>query len=277
MATVFQRLLLATEHTEFDVGAETVAFDLAQRRQLPLMSVLPLVSNPEYEALAPQIAARAEHAAAEKVAQLRAQAEAVGVMIDLRVRRGEEPYQEIVQEAKGQGSELIIIRRRGKRGFLANLLMGEMVSKVVAHAPCHVLIVPREARMWSRRVLVAAAPDAQGRGLVSTATAVAAECGLPLHVVCVAPGDAQHQPADVFLTDALELARQRGVSAQAEVRIGKPVTEILASATRCQADLIVIGSRSDNRIGRALVGGVAQKVIGLSESPVLILHFEETT
>ena len=276
MATVFQRLLLATEHTEFDVGAETVAFDLAQRRQLPLMAVLPLVSNPEYEALAPQIAARAEHAAAEKVAQLRAQAEAMGVMIDLRVRRGEEPYQEIVQEAKEQGSDLIIIRRRGKRGFLANLLVGEMVSKVVAHAPCHVLIVPREARMWRRCVLVAAAPGAQGRGLVSTAAAVAAEYGLPLHVVCVAPGDAQRQPADGFLKDALELARQHGVSAQAEVRIGKPFTEILASGTRCQADLIVIGSRSDNHIDRALVGGVARKVIGLSESPVLLLHVEET-
>ena len=276
MAELFARLLLATEHTEFDSGAETVALALAQRCKLPLATVFPLLSNPEYEALAPQIAARAERDAAQKIAQLRAQADAVGVMIDLRVRRGEEPYQEIVQEAIEQGSELIIIRRRGKRGFLANLLMGEMVSKVVAHAACHVLIVPREARMWSRRVLVAAAPGAQGRALVSTATAVAAECGLPLHVVCVAPGDAQRQPADVFLTDALELARQHGVSVQAEVRIGKPFTEILASATRCQADLIVIGSRSDNRIGRALVGGVAQKVIGLSESPVLILHFEDT-
>ena len=276
MATVFQRLLLATEHTEFDVGAETVAFDLAQRRQLPLMSVLPLVSNPEYEALAPQIAAQVEGEAAAKIAQLQAQAHTVGVVIDLHVRRGEEPYREIVDEAREQASDLIIIRRRGKRGFLANLLVGEMVSKVVAHASCHVLIVPREARMWHQRVLVAAAPDAQGRRLVSTAAAVAAEYGLPLHVVCVVPGDAQRQPADAFLTQALELARQHGVSAQAEVRSGKPFTEILASATRCQADLIVMGSRSDNLIGRAMVGGVAQKVIGLSESPVLILHVGET-
>ena len=276
MEELFTRLLLATEHTEFDSGAETVAFAMAHLCKRPLATVFPLVSNPEYEALAPQIAARAERDAAQKIAQLRAQADTVGVMIDLRVRRGEEPYREIVDEAREQTSDLIIIRRRGKRGFLANLLVGEMVSKVVAHAPCHVLIVPREARMWHQRVLVAAAPDAQGRRLVSTAAAVAAEYGLPLHVVCVAPGDAQRQPADAFLTQALELARQHGVSAQAEVRIGKPFTEILASATRCQADLIVMGSRGDNRIGRALVGGVAQKVIGLSESPVLILHVGET-
>jgi nucleotide-binding universal stress UspA family protein len=153
MAHLFNRLLLATEHSEFDTGAEAMAFALAQRCQLPLATVVPLLSNPEYEALAPQIAAKAEQEAAVKIARLREQAAGVGVTIDLRLRRGEEPYQEIVQEAMQQGSDLIIIRRRGKRGFLANLLVGEMVSKVVTHAPCHVLIVPREAHLWSQRVL----------------------------------------------------------------------------------------------------------------------------
>ena len=67
-------------------------------------------------------------------------------------------------------------------------------------------------------------------------------------------------------------AQQAGVTAQGEVRIGKPFTEILTAAAACRADLIVMGSRSDSRIGRALVGGVAQKVLGLSEHPVLVLH-----
>ena len=65
MAQLFTRLLLATEGTEFDVGAEKMAFSLAQRCELPLTTVLPLVSNPEYEALAPQSAARAEQEAAQ--------------------------------------------------------------------------------------------------------------------------------------------------------------------------------------------------------------------
>lgn len=275
MAELFRHLLLATEHTEFDSGAETVALALAQRCQKPLAAVLPLVSNPEYEALAPEIAARAEREAAGKIAHLRAQAQTAGVAIELCVRRGEEPYQEIVEEARARDSDLIIVRRRGKRGFLANLLVGEMVSKVVAHAPCDVLIVPRGAQMWRRRVLVAAEPTPQGRRLVDTATAVAAECGLPLQIVCVCASEAQRQPAQAFIADALQLARQGGASAQAEIRNGsKPATEILAAAAACQADLIVIGSRSDSHIGRALVGGVAQKVLGLSEHPVLVQHFQ---
>lgn len=274
MAHLFNRLLLATEHSEFDTGAEAMAFALAQRCQLPLATVLPLVSNPEYEALAPQIAAKAEREAAVKIAQLREQAATVGVTIDLRLRRGEEPYQEIVQEAMQQGSDLIITRRRGKRGFLANLLVGEMVSKVVAHAPCHVLIVPQEAPMWSQRVLAAAEATAQGRQIVATATAVAVECGLPLHLVSVVAAEAERPQAEAFVADMLDHARQAGVVAQGEVRTGKPFTEILAASAACHADLIVMGSRGDSRIGRALVGGVAQKVMGLSEIPVMVLNLQ---
>lgn len=273
MDHLFTRLLLATEHNEFDAGAENVALALAQRCQLPLATVMPLVSNAEYEALAPQIAARAEQEAATKIAQLNAQAVAAGVVMALRVRRGEEPYREIVDEARQQGSDLIIIRRRGKRGFLANLLIGEMVSKVVAHAPSHVLIVPRESRMWSRRVLVAATPTPLGHRVVATAVAVAAQCALPLHLVSVIPALGLRAQADAFITDMMNQARLGGVVAQGEVRTGKPFTQILDAAAASQSDLIVMGSRGDSHIGRALVGGVAQKVMGLSEYPVMVLHF----
>jgi nucleotide-binding universal stress UspA family protein len=272
MGHLFTRLLLATEHTAYDTGAESVAFGMATRCQLPLQTVIPLVSNPEYEALAPQIAAQAEKEAANRIAELREQAAAAGVTIDLRLRRGEEPYQEIVQEAREQASDLIIIRRRGKRSFLANLLVGEMVSKVVAHAPCHVLIVPRGARMWSQRVLVAAEPGPQGRQVFAVGVAVAAQCSLPLHLVSVVATESLRAQAEAFIAEMLALARQGGVDARGEVRCGKPFTEILAAASESRSDLIVMGSRDDGRIGRALVGGVAQKVMGLTEHPVLVLH-----
>lgn len=273
MAQLFTRLLLATEHSPFDTGAEAMGFALAQRCQLPLATVLPLVSNPEYEAIAPQIAAQAEREAAAKIAELREQARAAGVSIDLHLRRGPEPYQEIVDEAIAQNSDVIIIRRRGKRSFLANLMVGEMVSKVVAHAPCHVLIVPREARLWQQRVLVAAEATTQGRQIVATGIAVAAQCGLPLQLVTVVPAEALRSEANAFVIEMIKLAQAQNVEARGEVRVGNAYIEILAARTACQADLIVMGSRGEARLGRALVGGVAQKVMGLSAQPVLVLNF----
>jgi len=274
MSTVFQRILLATEHTDFDAGAERLAMELARRCGLPLNAVLPLLSNPEFEAQAPEIAARAELGAATKMEQLRELARTQGVELYVRTRRGQEPYQEIVDEARIRANDLIVIRRRGKRGFLANLLLGEMVAKVVAHAPCSALIVPRDASMWQRRVLVAAEPTSRGGQIVRRAAAVAAECGLPLSIVCVIHHeDAElRRQADAFLETSMQGLRPSGISMQGRTLVGRPHQEILAAVTREGADLLVIGSRSDGSIKRALIGGVAQKAIGLSECPVLVVH-----
>lgn len=272
MGQVFTRLLLATEHTEFDTGSEAVALSMAKRCGLPLATVLPLISNPEYEALAPEIATRAEAEAAAKIAQIHSEADQQGVVIDLHVRRGEEPYQEIVDEARDRKTELIIVRRRGKRGFLAKLMMGEMVSKVLAHAPCHVLFAPRGARMWSQCVLVAAEPGVQGLRLVSTAAAIAAECSLPLHLVYVTATDKPAADTDSFLAQARKTALNSGIALQTQVRHGKAYAEIIAAGSAVQADLLVIGSRNDSHVGHAMIGGVAQKIIGLSDNPVLALN-----
>jgi len=273
MSQIFQRILLATERTEFDVGAERVALAMALRCGLPLAVVMPLASNPEYEAVAPELAERGDRDAASRLAQLREQARRGGVVIESCVRRGAQADREIVDEARQRDADLLVIRRRGRRSFLAQLMVGEMVSKVLAHAPCSVLVVPRDAGMWSRRVLLAAEPGEQGHRLVAMAMAVASECALPLSVVCVAGrAEAQRSMADAFVADALSRASQAGVSVAGEVLGGPPSAQILDASRRHAADLIVMGVRSSGRIGRALFGGVAQQVTGRAGCAVLLAN-----
>lgn len=272
----FHHLLLATEHSEYDDGAERVALALATRCDLPLAVVLPLTSNPEFESVAPQLAAQAESQAAASLQALQAAARVAGVTLNSRVRRGPEPDQEIVAEARALGSDLIVTRRRGKRGFFARLLVGEMVSRVVAHAPCSVLLVPRAGSMWSRAVLLALDPqaDAAQRALqVDTAVAVAAECGLPLQVVAVDDGDAA--AAQAALDAATAVAQRRQLPCQAGLRRGRVHEQIVAAADAAGADLIVMGRHSAALGGRAFLGGTAQKVIGLAERPVLVVIQKE--
>jgi nucleotide-binding universal stress UspA family protein len=271
MSSVFQHLLLATEHSEFDQGAEALALAIAKRCQLPLAGVMPLLSNPEFEAAAPALAARADRQAATHIAALHALAQAQGVSLAMQARRGPEPYQEIVDEARERHSDLIVIRRRGQRGFLANLLLGEMVSKVVTNAPCSVLIVPRTAQMWQQRVLVAAEPGVQGDKLVELTAAVATECHLPVTVVSVAQAD-QQAAVQRFVSGSVARLQRRGLQAEGQVLSGRPYEQILQAGRTCGADLLVIGSRGEMPLARALVGGVAQKVIGLAEHPVLVAH-----
>lgn len=207
----FNRLLLATECSEFDRAAEKMAFTLAQHCRLPLAAVLPMVSNPEFEAFAPEIAARVDAEAAQKLTRLHQQAADAGVAMTVTVRRGEELATEIVEESHAVGCDMLIIRRRGKRGFLANLLIGEMVTRVVAHAPCPVLIVPQESAVWSQGIMVAL--DADNISAVTTAEQIAAQCGLPLHTVRVTGyGDVfwarENNRSDLIVMQCSTLAQQ---------------------------------------------------------------------
>jgi nucleotide-binding universal stress UspA family protein len=271
MTAAFTRLLLATEHSEFDAGAERLAFALAASGGEALAVVLPLVSNPEYESEVPQLAARAEAGAADRLRALADAARAAGVTLAAHVRRGPEPQREIVDEARRIGAELVVIRRRGRRGLLAQLLVGDMVRSVVTHAPCSVLVAPREARPWTRRILVAFDPHGSDMTAVSVAASVAAAGGLPLTVLCVVEsGSAAQEAAEQALHRAQTTAAAFGVETETMRREGRPHAQIVATARELGADLVVIGRRGDESLAHAWLGGVAQKVIGLADGPVLV-------
>jgi nucleotide-binding universal stress UspA family protein len=270
MERPFDRLLLATEHTEFDAGAERLALAMAARCGLPLAGVIPLVSNPEYEAVAPQLAARKEAEAMVRIASLQGLADAAGVEIAVQVRRGEELWPEIVAEARERGADLLITRRRGKHSFLANLLVGDMVSKVAAHAPCNVLMVPRHGHMWQRGIVAAIDASSTGERVAAVAIGVAAQCGLPLILVHVT-GTAQAPSATPPLAAAVDQAQAAGVQATAEIVAGKVHEPVIACLQRSGADLLIVGLRSDDAIEKFSLGPNARKLIAVAETPVLIV------
>jgi nucleotide-binding universal stress UspA family protein len=142
-----------------------------------------VVSNPEFEAIAPDLAARAEHEAAQRADALRATAVEQAIALTVDVHRAEEAWQAIVAAAEAARADLVIVRRRGRRGFAANLRLGETVGRVLGHVACSALVVPRACVRWSRRVA------AVGDDRVATlAAALADEDRLPLLRVDAAVG-----------------------------------------------------------------------------------------
>jgi nucleotide-binding universal stress UspA family protein len=275
MAPPFARILLATEHSDFDVGAERVAFALARRWSVPLMVVQPLVTNVEYEVVAPELAARADEAVHARSLQLQAAAQAAGIALDLRVRRGTEAWREIVADAAEREADLVVARRRGHHGFLAGRMVGEMVGKVAMLAPCSVLLAPRAVVPWSHGVL-AAVDDSPGlRDVTATAARIARHESLPLVVTCVVskhPADAREQAASV-VADALAVAKNAGVTAEGVTPEGRPHEEIGRIAATRGTDLTVVGRHGHTgALERLILGGTAQKIIGHATCPVLVVR-----
>ena len=270
----FTRVLLATEHTEFDVGAEAVALELAGRWKLPLLAVLPLVTNPEYEVAAPAHARAAEQAVAARADALHAAAAAAHVELALAIRRGDEPYREIVAEARARGADLVIARRRGRQSFLSRMMVGEMVGNVVREAPCSVLLVPRACRMWSTTVVAAVDATPAAATVVAHAAAVAAVDDLPLVIASVAAHDtpAARSETDAAASAAVAVARRGGRVAQAVVAAGPPAERIAAIARESGAGLVVVGrGGSHSALRRMVFGGTARQVAGLVACPVLVV------
>ncbi len=268
----FNRILLATEHTEFDAGAERLAFAMAKRCGVPLRVVVPLLSNPEYEAEMPELALRAEQEVGSKIAELRKQAEALNIQLDVHVRRCAEIHAEIVAEAVESKTDLIVIRRRGKPGFLARMLVGEMVSKVIRDTRCSVLLVPRAAEFWNRHVLAAVGDTPAAASIAKTAGTIAGICGLPLTVLSVA---ADADPESLSKTQSLNtmnvaLASISSDKVRGEVRIGKPVEQTIAAAKAISADLVVIG-RQRYHLMPFGSQGIMQNIAGNMDVPTLVV------
>jgi len=270
----FDHILLATEHTEFDAGAERLAFLLARESGNALHGVLPMVSNIEYETVASARVAQAEREARAKLAALGAAADAADVALDIRVRRGEEPFCEIIAEALRCNADLIVARRRGRRGFLANMLVGEMVGQVATLAPCSVLLVPRAGRMWSQRVLagVDASPAAQRAAGIAAGIAVGGN--LPLLVASAAAQDnaADRARAESAAASAIAIAQRAGARVESRIVVGRPGEAIAQLAAETGADLVVVGRTGESgRLHRLLLGATAHRIIGLSRCPVLVV------
>ena len=75
-----------------------------------------VISNPEVEALAPEIVAKGERRAREILDGMEAKAKARGVAVERLVRHGQDPAHQIVGQAEKRNADIIIMGRRGVRG-----------------------------------------------------------------------------------------------------------------------------------------------------------------
>ena len=268
MTAPYGRILLATQHTEFDSGAERVAFDLALRWGAPLAAVEPLVTNAEYEAVAPELAERADDEAHSRVERLEADARAAGVPLDVAVRRDAEAWRAIVDEAAERRADLVVVRRRGRSGFLAKRLVGDMVGKVAMQAPCDVLMVPRAAKSWTRGVLAAVDDATTAPAVARVAARLAARDGLPLSIAGIV--SKAGQDAAPWIDRAADAA---GVGSRRTSPASGAPDAIGRLAVLAGADLIVIGRHGHpGTLERLMPGSAAEKVVGHAECAVLVVR-----
>ncbi len=263
------KILLATDRSDYSEGAVREAIKFARKCASELYAVSVVEINPEYETFGADVIEKEEQETVAYFESLKARVLKEGLSCETILRESGEPYRLIVEEAKKRKINMIFIGKHGRRG-LAKVLMGSVAAKVIGHAPCTVLVVPKAAMIEFRNILVATDGSAYADAAVSETLGIAKRAGS--HVIALSSYflDNELDEAKSNVEKVIRLAREEGVSAEAITPRGRPYDAIIETAGGRAVDLIVMGAYGKTGLKKLLMGSSTEKVVGLAGCAVMI-------
>jgi len=234
-------------------------------------------------------------ATAASLEKERARAESLGPRTEAKLLEGR-PWEEIIVAATEAQAWMIVVGSHGAagpltvtRGELTEHVLGTTADRVVRHAPCPVLVAPRESakhpRLTDGRWLVAVDFSESSRAALRLAGELAKACRaelVPFHVVVdVAANPSSDDPlrlaraADdpIALEHAAELRElvreELGADLDVQVALGRPSEAIALAADVLEANLIVMGTRGRTGLAHLLLGSVVERTLRRAHVPVL--------
>jgi nucleotide-binding universal stress UspA family protein len=220
-----------------------------------------------------------------------------GVVVEAERRRGE-AVEGIVEFAREEGIDLIVMGSQGVSGF-TQLLLGSVADKVSRTAPCPVLIAgrdddTREDERSLRRVIVAVDYSRFSMPVARMAAALTAPGGTlellhvwtqPYYSALSASLGGEHEgvrgmidagrQAEAARIEAFAAELDRSL-AESEVEVvqyigtGTSAMAILERAEEVSADLIALGAHGRSGLDERLLGTVADRVLRHARMPVLL-------
>jgi len=289
-----KHILLATDGSESCEGAVKEAIYLAKSCDAKLSVIYVLETNPEFETEGLKFVEKMEQAAREHLELIRKEAAAQNVEVEAIVRRTDQPYKAITEEAAKMKSDVIVMGRRGKTG-LSKMLMGSVAAKVIGYASCKVLVVPRAATISCQNILTATDGSKYSVAAAAVAIGIAKRCKSSLIILTAVHTEAlssmspdtgytqsqreviekqELQRAEKIISEVKELAEKEDVHAEGIIAEGMPYEVITRAAIDKNIDLLVVGSHGRTGISRFLMGSVTERVIGHAECAILVVKAE---
>jgi len=134
------RILLSTDGSEYSRRARVRAMDFAESYGTDLLALSIVEISAEVYSIAPEVVEKQVGEAEEYLAGIGKQAASQGIKFQGFVRDSESPYDIITEIAQTEQAGLIVMGSHGRTG-LTRILMGSTVERVIAQAPCPVLVV----------------------------------------------------------------------------------------------------------------------------------------
>jgi hypothetical protein len=265
------KLMVATDGSEYSESAIKEAINLAKICSSKLFAVSIITTNLEFPTVVPQVVEKEEKEAREHLESIKSRAAKEGIDCEIIVHRSEEPFQDIVNDAARNKVDMIIIGTHGKTG-LKRLMMGSVTAKVIGHAPCKVMVIPKDARLTFEKILIATDGSVYSELASREAISIAKRTGSDLIALSVAKKDENLPVAKESVNAVKELAEREGVKVETLTLKGEPYETIVKTAEQRNAGLIVVGSHGRTGVERLLMGSVTERVIGHSRTALLVVR-----
>ncbi len=196
--------------------------------------------------------------------------------IEIRIRPGVDPAEEILEFLREERADMLILGWRGQPGK-GRYLVGQTLDPLVQRAPCDVIVVSLDADRppltdptTAKRILVPVSGGPNAGLALELALALAPEAEITaLYIARSTHGQMglsySREQMEEILEPWSDEPRIRGEVVQASgVRAG-----ILAQAAK-EYDLLLIGSSQESYLDRVLFGNIPQSVAARSPIPSII-------
>jgi SulP family sulfate permease len=252
-----QRLLLATDGSEFSHAPEEIAIALARSFGVTLDMVTSVESTDDDEI------ARVRLGQAERKALI------AGVDTETIIRHGKSPVEQIVAAAAAADSNILLIGRRPPRGGMKERLVGDIAQQIIMNAPCHVLVANWQAQPWQKRILMTTDGSPISTTIVEVTAQIAKVAHLPVTVI--ASTDAERSQAEEDVAEKIGLLRVEGITCEAVIVAKTPEHAIIDTAREVGADLVIIGNDQHKGLSRTLAGKITDRIVGGLSCAVLVI------
>jgi nucleotide-binding universal stress UspA family protein len=269
----FEKILIATDKSTFSADAIKVAIAMCEKSGAHLYAFTMVLTNPEYEALAPELVQKSVEEARQHLQTIVDEAERHGVACSLMTRSGDNPHYEIVSASDEIHADVIVMGQQGRRG-LARMMVGDATVRVIGTAKCSVLSVPVGAAMWQTRILLATDGSRFSEVAAVSAAKIAHCCAAPITVVSAlvpSHSEQRQQEGREAVERTTTQLRQDGLDVEGVVLPGEADEVIIKLAEEKGVDLIVVGSYGRTGFGKVLLGSVSERVIGKAKCAVLVV------
>jgi nucleotide-binding universal stress UspA family protein len=237
-------------------------------------------------------------AAAAALEKERVRAEGLGPHAEAELLEGR-PWEQVIEYATRAEASFVVLGPHGEagalstsRGGLTEWILGSTADRVIRHAPCPVLVGPREGaeapRVGGARWLVPVDFSEASRAALSLAKELAGDCDatlVPFHVASSAVeveaparendpiGLARAMDTEQAKAKEQELAAlvkdELGVDLEVRVALGEPAELVAEAADELGVALIVMGTRGRTGLSHLLLGSTTERTLRRAHVPVL--------